>query len=89
MKPVDPDDTRTMKERLDAGDWYKAGPEQWEAIAKASRLCTEYNNTFPFDAERAVALLPEIFGTAGAVVTKDVPARAVAVGNPARVIKTL
>jgi maltose O-acetyltransferase len=26
---------------------------------------------------------------AGAVVTKDVPARTVAVGNPARVIKTL
>jgi maltose O-acetyltransferase len=26
---------------------------------------------------------------AGAVVTKDVPARSVAVGNPARVIKTL
>ena len=65
MKPVDPNDTRSMTERMDAGDWYKAGPEQWEAIAKASRLCTEYNNTFPFDADKAVSLLPEIFGTAG------------------------
>jgi hypothetical protein len=35
MKPVDPDDTRTMQERMDAGDWYKAGPEQWDAIARA------------------------------------------------------
>ncbi len=65
MKPVDPDDTRTMQERMDAGDWYKAGPEQWEAIARASRLCTEYNNTLPFDSAKALALLPEIFGTVG------------------------
>jgi len=65
MKPVDPNDTRTMQERMDAGDWYQAGPEQWQAIAQASRLCTEYNNTFPFDADKAVALLPEIFGTVG------------------------
>ncbi len=65
MKPVDPDDTRTMQERMDAGDWYKAGPEQWDAIARASRLCTEYNNTLPFDSAKALALLPEIFGTVG------------------------
>ena len=65
MKPVDPDDTRTMQERMDAGDWYKAGPEQWDAIARASRLCTEYNNTLPLDSAKALALLPEIFGTVG------------------------
>jgi maltose O-acetyltransferase len=65
MKPVDPNDTRTMQERMDAGDWYIAGPEQWEAIAKANRLCTDYNNTLPFDSDKALALLPEIFGTVG------------------------
>jgi maltose O-acetyltransferase len=66
IKAIDPSDTRTMTERLHAGDWYKAGPEQWQAIAAASRLCTEYNNKLPFDSDAAVALLPEIFGTVGA-----------------------
>jgi maltose O-acetyltransferase len=65
MKPVDPNDTRSMGERMQAGDWYKAGPEQWAEIARASRLCSEYNNALPFDSDKAVALLPEIFGTVG------------------------
>jgi maltose O-acetyltransferase len=63
MKPVDPNDQRTMQERMDAGDWYKAGPEQWQAIARASRLTTEYNSLLPVDSDAALALLPEIFGT--------------------------
>ena len=65
MKPVDPNDTRSMGERMVAGDWYKAGPEQWEAIARASKLCAEYNNTLPFDGDKAHAMLPKIFGTVG------------------------
>ncbi|MTA09152.1 MAG: sugar O-acetyltransferase [Actinobacteria bacterium] len=68
MKPVDPNDQRTMQERMDAGDWYKAGPEQWQAIARASRLTTEYNNLLPVDSDAALALLPEIFGTVGSGV---------------------
>ena len=65
MKPVDPGDIRTMQQRMDAGDWYKAGPEQWQAIAHASRLTTEYNRLLPIDSAAALALLPEIFGTVG------------------------
>jgi len=68
MKPVDPNDQRTMQERMDAGDWYKAGPEQWQAIAHASRLTTEYNSLLPLDSDAALALLPEIFGTVGSGV---------------------
>ncbi|MEY4000381.1 MAG: hypothetical protein RIS80_319 [Actinomycetota bacterium] len=65
MKPVDPNDTRSMWDRMEAGDWYKAGPQHWEVIARASRLCTEYNNTLPFDSDKALKLLPEIFGSVG------------------------
>ncbi len=65
MKPPEASDTRSMQERMDQGDWYKAGPEQWKAIARASRLTTEYNNKLPFDSDAALALLPEIFGSVG------------------------
>ena len=65
MKPIDPTDTRSMAERMKDGDWYKAGPEQWDAISKASILCTEYNNTLPFNSDKALTLLPRIFGTVG------------------------
>lgn len=65
MKPVDPNDTRSMWDRMEAGDWYKAGPQHWEVIARASQLCTEYNNTLPFDSDKALKLLPEIFGSVG------------------------
>ena len=65
MRPIDPIDTRSMSERLAAGDWYIAGPDQWQAIAQASKYCTEYNNSLPFDSDKALALLPKIFGTVG------------------------
>ena len=68
IQPPREDDPRTMQERMEAGDWYKAGPDQWYAIADASRLTTEYNNTFPFDNEKALALLPRIFGSVGEAV---------------------
>jgi hypothetical protein len=54
IQPPREDDPRTMQERMEAGDWYKAGPDQWYAIADASHLTTEYNNTFPFDNEKAL-----------------------------------
>lgn len=65
MRPIDPDDEREMWDRMVAGDWYKAGPPQWDAIARASRLCFDYNNALPVDTEKALALLPELFGTVG------------------------
>ena len=65
MKAPEASDPRTMQQRMDAGDWYKAGPEQWQAIARASRLTTEYNSKLPIDSDSAVALLPEIFGSVG------------------------
>lgn len=61
----DPDDTRSMQERMEAGHWYKAGPEQWSAIARASRLTNEHNLLMPVDGQAAAALYPEIFGTVG------------------------
>ena len=68
IPPLDTSDKRTMLERMESGDWYKAGPEHWEKIARANRLCAEYNNTLPFDGDKAQALLPEIFGSMGSNV---------------------
>lgn len=65
MRPVNPADERDMWERMQAGDWYIAGPKHWDAIARASRLCYEYNNALPVDSAKALALLPELFGTVG------------------------
>lgn len=65
IPPLDTSDKRSMFERMESGDWYKAGPEHWDKIARANRLCAEYNSTLPFDGAKAQALLPEIFGSMG------------------------
>ncbi|MEY4390638.1 MAG: hypothetical protein RLZZ400_381 [Actinomycetota bacterium] len=65
MRPVDPNDTRTMQERLEAGDWYKAGPEQWQRISDAAKLCHEFNTAMPLDSDRAVSVFPRLFGSVG------------------------
>lgn len=61
----DPNDQRSMQERMEAGHWYKAGPEQWEKIARANKLTNEHNLKMPVDSAAAVALYPEIFGSVG------------------------
>ena len=61
----DPNDTRSMQERMDAGHWSKAGPEQWEKSARATKLANEHNNLMPVQSDAAVALYPELFGTVG------------------------
>ena len=61
----DPNDRRSMQERMEAGDWYKAGPEQWSAIAAAAKLTDQHNRLMPTDGDAAAALYPSIFGTVG------------------------
>ena len=65
IPPIDPNDTRSMTERMNSGHWYKAEAGHWEKVIEANRLCAQYNNTLPIDGEKAQALLPQIFGSLG------------------------
>jgi maltose O-acetyltransferase len=138
---ADPDDTRTMRERMLAGDPYIADdPDLAEASARALDLAEAYNRTSVRQGPLRRQLLTELLGGigegteirpplsvdygshlrigsrcsigddvwpgggvivlpgvtigentvvgAGAVVTRDLPADVVAVGNPARVVRS-
>ena len=65
----DPDDTRSMRERMDAGDLYLADePELIEAYERAVDLSTAYNATSAREQDERAALLAELLGTVGADV---------------------
>jgi hypothetical protein len=65
-----------MRERRLAGDLYIADdPEMPEQYLRAMDLMDAFNATSARDA--------------GSVVTRDLPANVVAVGNPARVVRTI
>lgn len=89
--PTTPDG-RSQRERMLAGDLYIADdPELAAEMRRAARLTQQFNSGDPTDPEAQAAILRELLGTLGegAVVTKDLPANVVAVGNPARVVRSL
>jgi hypothetical protein len=72
-----------MRERMLAGELYIADDaEIGEESARARWLIHQLNTADPRDAVRLHEILT------GAVVVRDLEANAVAVGNPARVIRT-
>ena len=65
----DPDDTRSMRERMDAGDLYLADePELIEAYQRAVDLTIAYNATSSREQGERTRLLGELLGTVGAEV---------------------
>lgn len=94
-------DGRTQRERMLAGDLYIADDPQLAAESRRAMRLTEWEAAEPISIHDnvwlgggAVVLAGVTVGEntvvgAGAVVTKDLPADVVAVGNPARVVRHL
>jgi hypothetical protein len=88
-------DRRTNRERILAGeDCLPGDPESLRRIQRAVQLADAYHRTAVADESLARPLLKTLIGdntvvAAGAVVTDDLPANVVAVGNPARVIREI
>lgn len=76
----------TEKEKCRNGLLYNPNydPELQREMLQAADLCFRYNNLPPSAVQEREALL-----AAGAVVTKDVPARTVVAGVPAKIVKEL
>ena len=77
-----------QRERMLSELPYKAWLDGLEEERKESRKRVyRYNNLPPEADKEKDALIREIFGNTGSVVTKDIPDNAIAVGNPCRVIR--
>jgi maltose O-acetyltransferase len=64
--PPDPDDGRTMEQRMLAGEWYVADdPALAEAYRRAVDLTTAYNSTSAREPERRRDLLADLLGAVG------------------------
>ena len=89
----------TEREKRDAGMLYNAGadPQLLAEVRRAKGLCHRYNQLEPMDFAAQREILQSLLGRvgdgcvigAGSVVTHDIPAGSVAVGNPCRVIKKI
>jgi hypothetical protein len=86
------DDPRSHLERMAAGAPYQAADPQVRACyERAQALSRELDGIANEDLPARRLVMERLFGSvgAGAVVTRDVPPAVVAVGNPARVTRTL
>ena len=86
------------KAKMLAGEPYDAlAPELTAERRRAQRLLLRYNATSPDEGEARASLLRELRGAvgdgcvvgAGSVVTHDLPAGSLAVGNPGHIIRSL
>lgn len=81
MTPVDripapdPNDIRSMQQRMDAGDWYKCDAELVAQIRAAQRLTLEYEKTQTMDPAKGVQLLRTLLGSLGNDVLIRAPLR--------------
>ena len=93
---------KTDKEKMLAGEPYLAFcNELVTERARAKEILFEYNNLHPSEMEKRTEILKHFLGATGkqllieqpfrggSVVTKDIPANVIAVGNPCKVIREL
>jgi maltose O-acetyltransferase len=72
-----------------AGELYDPLDPQLLAERRRARLLLKaFNETRDDEPDERARLLGELFG-AGSVVTRDIPARVLAAGNPCRVIREI
>ena len=85
-------------EKMRAGRWLHAvTPEIGAALLRAEELCFRLNQLPPSRREEREAIIRQLFGDvgegavigAGSVVTRDIPPRVIAAGNPCRVLRSL
>lgn len=82
-------------EKCMAGEWYNCHDEIFlEYKNNARNLLSKYNSFSYKQKEEKAEVLKQLLGSmgtigAGSVVTKDIPANCVAVGNPCRVIRKI
>lgn len=81
MTPVDripapdPNDIRSMRQRMDAGDWYQCDAELVAQIRAAQRLTLEYEKNLTQDVAKGVQLLRTLLGSLGNDVLIRAPLR--------------
>lgn len=75
IPPPDPNDTRSMRERRDAGDWYQCDADLVAEIRVAQRLTLEYEQTQALDPVKGRQILALLLGSVGRDVLIRAPLR--------------
>lgn len=66
MDSIDPDDRRSMRERMEAGDLYRGADDELVAAMRSARLRAQrYANLYDTDRHAAIVTLHELLGHVG------------------------